>query len=265
VSQIEAAGFPPPPPGDNTQALATWNQAVADAKNYSTPQPICANGTATFANCQGIWAGHIVPNSVNDNIEYDWIQSTWVQPSVSGITGDTNFRDTPGVAFWAGIGANNIIQAGVLSSSTAQPDYHFWTEDLPQTPVYEGPVIGPGDTAYVHILYEAQGETEYWLEYETTGNYQIFNNATPYDGYASAEFIAERCGPYSLPQFAQEPVTGDDYGNGNYTFPLTTDNQIAIMTSSCLSTGAVLSQPGGVDGSGNFNQNWDQGSPVCNS
>jgi hypothetical protein len=262
ATQLRHYGLPPRPPGSNARAIAVWANAMRHAKHYSPPHPVCGTNAHTLE-YSGNWAGHVVPGSVH-SATYSWSQSTWVQPSVPSNSNYTNYQNAPDTSFWVGTGITSLIQAGADSISTSTPQYRFWTEDYPNNTVWEGPVIRPGDTAFVYEEYEGNSQAYYDLQNLTTGAYQTFVNAAPYNGYNAANFINERVNSYYLPRFANTPVSDDFYGNSSNTWQLTTSNNKWTMTTDCNSDGYVLSQPNGVDSSGDFNQIWFNSSPVCN-
>jgi hypothetical protein len=230
-----------------------WQQALAHAKTYEAPDPIC--GTVIHTDQYwGNWAGHVAKQSqFSGNPAFTWSQSEWTQPAVAG---NGNFSDSqwgvaPAASFWTGIGEYVGPQAGVDSISTADPEYRFWTEDPPADPIYEGPTIRPGDIAYVFLHYHSDQTAYYFLENETTQTYQPFTNSAPYDGYRWATFINERLEGTPnhdyLPGFAATPVVGNSFGTDTQTWNLTTNNDKIVMTDDCTSTGTKLSEPNGVD------------------
>jgi hypothetical protein len=263
-TQLLANGLPPRPPGSNPGATATWETAIKHAKHYSAPDPIPSSTYHTLE-YSGNWAGHIVPNSDYGNVHFIWSESSWTQPAVSGNSNYTNYQDAPDASFWTGIGVTSLIQAGADSISTSTPQYRFWTEDYPEASVWEGPIIRPGDTAFVEVYYNGNNTSYYFLENESTNSYQSFTNSSPDLGWRAANFINERVNGLYLPNFGSTNIYGNYFGDTSNSYQLTPTNNIMFMTSNCQSTGALLSDPSGVDGSGDFSQNWKSSSPYCNS
>jgi hypothetical protein len=150
-----------------------------------------------------------------------------------------------------------VIQAGVDSAATSTAQYRCWTEDYPAKTVWEGPVIHPGDKAYVYLHYQGNGTTYYFLENVSTGHAQSFTNATPYVATASGDFINERITGYYLPDFSLASVMDNYFGTDSKTHQLTGASSTKfVITSDCTSTGKVLSKPSGVAADGSFTQYW---------
>ncbi len=209
----------------------------------------------------------MVPNSNYSGDHFTWSEGTWIQPSVPGNANyaDVNWQSSPDASFWTGIGVSSLVQAGVDSIATTDPQYRFWTEDYPNSTVWEGPAISPGDSAYVYAEYISSNDCYYFLEDITTGQYQPFNNSCPYDGYAAANFINERVNGLYLPDFGTHATSGNYFGDSSNTYGLSSSNNtINIMTSNCLSSGTVLSQPSGVATDTSYNNEWYASSPYTN-
>jgi hypothetical protein len=168
---------------------------------------------------------------------------------------------------WTGLGITSLIQAGIASIATSTAQYRFWTEDYPNPPIFEGPAVHPGDVVYVYVEYLGSNSAYYYLENETSGNYQSFVNSAPYVGWRAANYINERVQGYYLPNFGSVGIAGNSFGTDTDTWSLTGAlNQAWVMTSNCLSTGNGLSVPSTVQSDSSFYQHWYQGSPfidVC--
>lgn len=227
---------------------------MSHAVTLVPPDPVCTTRLHTDLYTNN-WAGHVALNTnFPGSPHFTWAQSLWTQPSVAGNGNypDSLWYDAPAASFWVGTGYNYILQAGVDSISVTDPEYRFWTEDLPQGTNYEGPVIHPGDQAYVYLDYKGNGTEHYFLENSTTGDYSPFDNPAPYYGWGSADFVNERLtgdylGDDYLPGFANVPVSDNSFGDVTDYFDLTTNNQKNVMTSDCTSTGTILSKPTAVD------------------
>jgi hypothetical protein len=262
-AQLLAAGLPPRPVGDS-EALAAWQTAMADARTYEAPDPLCSTNVHSPV-YTGIWAGHVAPNTDFGNVNFTWSQSQWVQPSVLGDSSYPAWTDAPDTSFWTGIGETSLIQAGADSIASSTPVYKFWTEDYPAGTTWEGPAIVAGQSAYAYVEYLGNNKAYYFLENLNSGGYSPFTNAAPYVGWRDANFINERVNGLYLPAFSNVAVTNNYFGTSTSTWGLTSNfNQINVMTSNCLSSGSVLSYPSGVDSSGNFNQVWYSSSPFDN-
>lgn len=213
----------------------------------------------------GNWAGFHANASDNGNVTYDLASAQWVVPSVPGDASYSDYKTAPAAAFWTGIGgatssSDYIIQAATLSIATASPQYRFVTEDYPQDIVYEGPVIAPGNTVYVQVTYEGDNQTEYFLENETTGDYQPIVNATPYYDGSSADYEAEQLGP-TLPDFVSTPFSYcmNEWDNLNDFAYLNTENYIRD-TMVGFASGDILAETTSntvsASNDGSFTVNW---------
>jgi hypothetical protein len=264
-AELAQYGFPPFPPGNDAGAIAEWETTVQAAKYYSAPQPIC--GTTSHAQYSGNWAGHVAPNTDYGSDYFTWSEATWIQPSVPGDASypDADWQDSPDASFWDGLGNHDLVQAGADSIATTNPEYRFWTEDYPNGTVWEGPVISPGDAAHAYVEYINDADCYYFLEDTTSGHYQSFDNACPYEGYNQADFINERVNGLYLPDFGTHATSGNYFGDSSNTYDLSSsDNIINIMTSNCGSTGTVLSQPTAVASNTSYNNVWYASVPYTN-
>ena len=257
-SELKAAGYPPRPV-ENVSALAGWEHAMNSVKNFTTPQPVCGSTTHALVN-SNIWAGHVVNNSDFGGVHFTSSESIWTQPSVSGNSGYSNYLFAPAASFWTGIGVSSLIQAGADSIATGTPQYRFWTEDYPADTIWEGPVIRPGNQAYVYVEYIGSYQANYFLENVTTGEAQAFTNAATYVGYNAANFINERMGSYYLPNFGSTTMSSNGFGSSSTNWSLTSTNDKVTMIASC---GTVMSQPAGVSTDSHFALNWYSSSPTC--
>ncbi len=267
VAQLRANGFPPRPPAGNDAATQLWETMVTGAVTYVAPDPTC--GTNTHAAVYtGNWAGHVVPNSNYSGEHFTWSEGTWTQPSVPGNStySDSDWQSAPDASFWTGVGVSSIEQAGADSIATTDPTYKFWTEDYPNNTVWEGPSISPGDAADVYVEYISSSDCYYFLEDNSTGKYSSFDNSCPYDGYGAANWINERMNGLYLPNFGEHATGGNYFGDNSNTYGLSpTNNDRYIMTSTCLSTGTVLSEPTAVQTDTTYNNEWYAGSPYSNA
>lgn len=119
---------------------------------------------------------------------------------------------------------------------------------------WEGPVIRPGDQAYVYVDYLGNNQTYFFLEDMTTNSYQPFTKDTPRPAWSDANFINERVGGYYLPNFGDAAVSGNQFGSTNYSYPLTSNNDRWYIANS---SGQWLSYPTGVDNAtSDFSQLW---------
>jgi hypothetical protein len=264
AGQLRANGFPPRPPASAPGALASWEKAVASVKHFSVPDPVC--GTNKHIGVYSAnWAGHVVPKADYSNSTFVQTQSQWTQVSVPGNSSYTNYQNAPDASFWDGIGISYLIQAGCDSIATKSPQYRCWTEDLPQNTIWEGPATAPGDLMYSLVSYLGGNVTYYFLENETTGIAESFDNSTPYVGSNAANFINERLNDLYLPNYESTYMSDNYFWQSNNTVhELTTKNNIWIMTSNCQSNGTVLSDPGPVSG-GAFFLYFEHSSPYTNS
>jgi hypothetical protein len=186
------------------------------------------------------------------------IESSFVVPAVPANSGVPNadFATAPTASFWTGLGISSLLQAGVAAISTVTPQYRFWTEDAPYAaPIYEGPIIVPGQTAVVELAYNGNDTTTYTLLNQSTGAYDTYTNYSPDVGYNAANYIVERRLDWYLPNFDYSNVSGNSFTDSNYTlYWLTTNNNYMTMTLN----GTTLSAPSGVDNStSDFTQYWN--------
>jgi hypothetical protein len=255
-SQLQEYGFPSPPPGNNPGAVAAWDTALADAKYQSNVDPECG-GPAHTIYYTGTWAGHVVPYTYVGSETFTWSNGGWTQPSVPGNGNYTNWETAPDASFWTGLGVCTLLQAGADSIATSTPQYKFWMEDysdcngvVNNAEWWEGPAIGPGQSAYVDVWYQGDSETYFYLENETTGAYDAFVKDTPWVGDGAANFINELVGP-SLPNFGTTSVGANYFGNASDSYGLTTNNDKYIMPDS---------DPTGVNNANTFfSQEWCNG------
>jgi len=264
---LQEYGFPPQPPGNNSAALAGWTAAMQAVTSVSPPDPVCGTTPHESFTTNPIWSGNLVPSGVHGGQSYTWTESNWFQVAVTGDPNYTNYTNAPDTSFWTGMGQQYLIQAGADSIATSTPQYRFWTEDYAPGPggqgcapggctVWEGPVIRPGDTAYVYIDYLGGNSTYYWLENQTTGASQNFTNASPYVDLSSDEFINEWLGPY-FPKFNDTEFFNNDFGNANNSWYLTTACVNYTMQESNGDMLAYSSNPGKT---GNFYAYWNASS-----
>lgn len=237
-----AHGYPPRPTGG--PSLAAWKTAISHATHYVAPNPtpssvVHAPTTSSRAlftptiEYSTIWAGHIMPQAAVGNVNFYGSWASWTQPSVPGNSNYSNSQDAP--------------------------DASFWTEDYPLGTVWEGPVIRPGNTAYVSVEYSSSlsnnsgGVASYWLENETTGYYSSFDNSAPYPGWRAANFINEMVNDIYLPDFGSSVFSGcgANENNGDYWSLLTSNNDCVYMTTNGTSSGTVVSDPGAANNSTN--------------
>jgi hypothetical protein len=200
----------------------------------------------------------------------------WTEPSVPTNAHYSGAPDTfvPGVAEWTGFGVEDIIQAGTVAFAEASVWYGFWTEDFPDSPVFEGPSVNPGDDMYVDIQYQGSESTCYFLEDETTGDYQYFTNSSPYVELDSVPYIQERTEGktyngdpgFYLPDFGAYGVAGNSFGTSSQTCDLTSgDNLAYVMSSDCTADGVGLSVPSTVASNHSFGQYWYASTPYSNT
>jgi hypothetical protein len=272
-AQLEANGYPRRPPASNRKALALWTGVVGHARYFGVPHPVCSNTKHSIIYNRK-WAGHVVPKADYGNQLITLSESEWVQPSVPANSNYTNYQTAPGASFWTGMSNDSsILQAGCDTIATSTVQYRCWTEDYPQGTVYEGPIVTPGDTVFVYVEYCGvysipncgQGQTHYYIENVTSGHAQSFINSSPYVAEANADYINERLNGLYLPNFGSILQWDNNFWQTNTQHSLTTTNDRYDMTSNCLSTGTILSEPTSVDSYAQFHQNWYNASPYSNS
>jgi hypothetical protein len=262
---LAANGFPPRPPASRPDAVRLWLNVISRARRFVAPDPVCGTSRGRRATVySGNWGGHVVPKSDYGNASFTATQSEWVQPAVPADSGYTNYNNAPAVSLWTGVGVTNLMQAGADSIATATPRYKFWTEDYPQNIIWEGPAIGPGQTAYVYTENVGGNQAHYFLENVTTGVYSAFINALPYVGTDAANFVIERPDGDYLPSFSPVTVKDNHFWQNHSSYQLTSANVKWIMTSSCGPRGTVLTAPSEVSG-GQFTDDWSHSRPVANN
>jgi hypothetical protein len=260
AAQLRANGFPPKPPAADKQALSEWTLAVRKA-HFQAPTPVCGSKQRFTTIDSSNWVGHYASESTYGSPILD-TNSEWVQPSVPPNSNYTNYQTAPQVALWTGTGLVNIIQTGCSSIATSPMQVRCWTEDYPAGPVYEGPVVNPGDIVLASDAYIGSNEALYVIENVTTGATQSFVNAAPNVGLGSADYIAERTclsngtGLY-LPDFGSSYVSYNDFELENGAVEELGGNTLVEMASP---DGTLRANAGSLS-SGNFYQYWDSAGP----
>jgi len=242
--------------------MAAW-------KTFDVPEPSCSTDLHTWI-YSGNWAGHVANQADYSNIDFNFAESQWTQPSVPGNASYTDFHTAPDASFWAGTGITSLVQAGVDSIATSTPTYKFWVEDYPNGTIWEGtPSVSAGDLVYVHTHYLGSSQASFFLENETTGHSVTYTISAPYNGFKAADFINERVHGLYLPNFGTVNTSGNGFGNDTHSYYLSySANDRWIMTSDCTSSGTLLSEPGSVNADGNntgdFYHKWYAKSPYAN-
>jgi hypothetical protein len=254
-AELVANGFPQRPNSLDPAVLAAWRNTVSHATHYVDPHPIV--GSTYHNETSTNWAGHVVSTAVHSVSRYAYVQGAWIQPSVPGNSNysNSNYASAPAASFWAGLGAQYLIQTGADSISTSTPQYKFWTEDYPAATVWEGPVIRPGDLAHVEATYNGNNTTTYWLSDQTTGAYSSFTNSSPYVGYTAANFINEKMNGLPLPNYGNSTFSSDYLGTSTSNiWALTTTNTHIDMVNS---SGSIIVDGGSVNNStAGFTTTW---------
>lgn len=144
--QLEAYGFPWPPPSSQPQALADWRQAMLAARvevSSGSDSSVGSDNSVTTAtsNASAVssnnWGGYAAIGSNNGDVLYTEISANWIVPSVPANSNYPNgdYPTAPAIALWTGMGgvpgSSSLDQAGFASISTATPQYRFWYEDVP--------------------------------------------------------------------------------------------------------------------------------------
>lgn len=268
AAQLQRNGFPPRPGVNAPEVLIkAWSNAVSHAKYFTTPHPVCGSAHNYTPEYSGNWSGQTASNFDYNGMSFQSTVSSWVQPKVGNNAKYSNYNQAPTASLWTGLGDNSgIIQAGCSSISISSAIYKCWTEDYPQSEVWEGPDVHKNDTMYVQVRrISAGGNASYYMEDVSTGEVQSFENNAPYYDGTIADFIAERIEPYYMPNFGTTSTTGNGFEDWNNNWHSLTagHNELWTMTSNCSSTGIVLAKPSALTGS-NFDQQTFASSPVCN-
>lgn len=257
-TELQQYGFPsrPTSPG----SLAIWTKMMAHAKTYVPPDPTA--GSSFSSASSGGWAGYVNQSPNNGSVYFNGTWASWTVPTVSGLSEwpSSEYKDAPQVGIWTGLGGSPtdptgyVLQAGTTSIATSTPEYRFWTEDVPNAPVYEGPVIRPGDTAYVTISFIGPGtdysnnEAVFFLEDYTTDQYTSIEVAAPYLSEWSADYVVEPAGnPKTLPNFTSTSFSGcgleydtaSNPADGNNTDANFDQLNYTQMNNALMTTGAV--------------------------
>lgn len=263
-SVLLANGFPPRPPAALPRALLAWISVVSQARRFVAPDPVCGT-TGRGTVYSGNWSGHVVGKPAAGNASFTAVQSQWVQPAVPADRKYPDYNRAPAVSLWTGIGVSNLMQAGADSISAAKPRYKFWTEDYPQNMIWEGPPIGPGQTAFVYARNAGGNRAYYFLENVTTGAYSAFVNALPHVGTEAADYVLERPNGRYLPTFAPVAVWNSYFWQrGRWPRQLSAASRQWTMTSDCGGSGRVLARPSGA-AAGHFSQAWSHSRPFSNN
>lgn len=263
AQQLAQYGFPARPSGG--KALTEWTYAMSRATQYvpagvSTVVQGIKLSTVT-PEWSSYWAGYDGLASANGGSLFNSTSATFTEPTVlsCGCSGD--------VAIWTGIGgagsSTDITQGGTLAQELPgqQPTYNVVWEDAPNSPVTESaPAVSAGDQIYVSVTYSG-GDTTYYFENETTGQYHSYPESTPYYDGSSADWIVEK--PYGeqyLPGFTPAvPFTGawsqDNQSIGDIGGLQNLQKQ--YMTSNGSSTGTPLATPSNLNSDDGFTVTWN--------
>lgn len=210
----------------------------------------------------GVGQEYVNQSSDNGSVYFNGTWASWTVPAVSGLSewSSSEYSDAPQVGIWTGLGGSPtdptgyVLQAGTSSIATSTPEYRFWTEDYPNAPVYEGPVIRAGDTAYVTVSFFGPGtdystnEADFFLENYTTDQYTSIEVAAPNLSEWSADYVVEPKGnPKTLPNFSSTSFSGCGLEYGTASNPADGNNTDADfdqlnytqMNNSLMTTGAV--------------------------
>lgn len=264
-SQLAAYGFPARP--SSGASLQAWGQAMEHATQEVPPNPVL--GTENWGldgTHNGSWGGYSDLSSNNGGVSYNEVQANW---NVSAIPGNSSYPNTdwqsaPKVGMWTGFGGYNSsygpVQAGTADIATSTPQYRFWTEDAPASPVYEGPVVNADDEVFVDVTWAGNNSADYFLENETTGKYSSFQNSAPYPNFDAADYQTEEQGAY-LPDFVSTQFNGCfqfwNSGTSSGYFENYGYDKFNLYDSA---TGHELDYPGGIQSSANgFGVYWTSG------
>lgn len=237
AASLKKYGFPPRPTAP--AALSLWSEAMQHATHYVPPNPVASSIMHDPPTHSGNpWSGYTIPSN---GVHYTGSEARWTQPAVAGNSNYTNYNKAPDASFWTGIGTNNLIQAGADSIATATPQYRFWTENWPyEGTIWEGPVIRPGDLAYVDVQYNGNDTTTFFLENYTTGGYSSFTNYTPDVGWDAGDFINEQVWPsLPFPVYGSTSFAGASAGNNNTGQDLTGSDSTLYAQIPGVSVGPV--------------------------
>jgi hypothetical protein len=261
-ASLVANGFPRRPPSSDKAAVQAWLRIIDHMRHWVPPHQVCS-GVKHVIDYNGIWAGHVVPDSyVGNSAVFNFSEADWIQPGVNGDSNYTDYKSAPDASFWTGIGVSDLIQAGADSINTKLGTYKFWIEDYPAgTQWQDSPVVHAGNELFVFVNYLGNQATTWELDNITTKTYTSFSTSTPNVGTKAANFINERLEGFYLPDFDATEFTQNNFGNNSNFYGLTTNNDKWIMTSSCRQSGTILSLPGSVSSDTSFTVTWANGSP----
>jgi hypothetical protein len=274
--QLREKGFPPRPSNVAAGALSAWVNAMRHVKRFTVPHPVCSSARhgAHLADLwNGIWVGYgYLAKDFGNGSDFNETSGEWVQPTVGNNSKYTNYQDAPDASFWNGLGGLNwkvtspdVIQAGCDSISTSTAQYRCWTEDYPLGTDWEGPVVRPGDTVYVSVLYVGDSEASYYIENVTTGDVQSFENSAPYESDNTAEWVSERVNGLYYPNYGSAPMDDNYAYTESAAYGLANANAYNItMTTNCESTGSLLAETTGLSDT-DFTIYTVASSPYCNS
>lgn len=264
-AQLAASGLPTRPPARDARAAEIWRTAIAHARHWVAPDPVCTSLRRAPADTTA-WAGHVVPNSFYGRRSFGEVSAQWTQPAVRGDAAYPRpTARTPIASFWIGIqGSKDLIQAGADSVATRKPRYRFWTEDYPKPLVYEGPVIHARDHLLVQVKYLGHKRTSYFLEDVTTGKFSDFTNGSPYVQEQQVDFLNECDGAF-LPKYQQMTFSDNDFFSlQGKEFALTAGKNVAEkMTSNGKASGKVMAVTSTVGTDHSFTDTW-RASPHTN-
>jgi hypothetical protein len=277
AAQLRAEGFPPRPPRSLPGALSAWTNVMRHFKRFVRSNPVCgAKGSTRYLAdlYDGLWAGYgYLAKDFGNGSDFQQVSGEWTQPAVSGNRkyANSDYRYAPQAAFWDGLGGLQwkvsspwVIQAGCSSISTATPQYKCWTDDFKHLAVYEGPVVRPGDTVYVDVLYDGNSQASYYIENVTTGaTYSVVNSAN-YESDNTAEWVTERPNGLYYPRYGTSKMSDNYAYSSTEGWELVNANAYNMsMTSNCEITGDDLAYPGRLSRS-DFVMHFVLSSPYCN-
>lgn len=153
------------------------------------------------------WAGYIVSQSFNHQLEVTAIEASWVVPQVNASSGD-GYSST-----WIGVGGQidkTLIQVGTEQDvAGGQGTYYAWYEMLPSFSVrINGLTIAPEDTVVASLTLVDANANVWNIQLSDTTNGQTFSlNVNYHSSLSSGEWIIER------PTINSQISTLCDFGN----------------------------------------------------
>jgi hypothetical protein len=182
LDEIHYYGLPRPPEG-STQERANW---AKDFQEMHFTHRICGDGVVGTAaqphhllnkgNNEGyggyrgnsIWEGYYASNG-----GFTRTIAKWYVPSYCCSNSKSNAGEWVGIG---GVNSSSIWQAG--TETDPEQGYRMWYEAFPNSIVYAGPAVSPGNQVYVNVDYNWTYSNESYVYMYNYANGQSYSAVT---------------------------------------------------------------------------------------